>query len=113
MATKWSVLCGLLHKHLILATREGPALSMACQLRGHKNRAELYLKHRHEGVDLRIDYAHDTLRNLHTIWTRPVHIETTLNKKPVIISFDGSDFSETKIGQKGKTVRKTKRAARK
>ncbi|MFQ5575417.1 MAG: SpoVR family protein [Anaerolineae bacterium] len=60
----------------------------------YKNRGELYLRHRHEGVDLRMDYARDTLRNLHKIWSRPVHVETVSNSRPKIISFDGSEFSE-------------------
>jgi stage V sporulation protein R len=63
----------------------------------HKNRGELYLYHRHEGVDLRADYARDTLRNLHKIWTRPVHIETVVDKRPKIISFDGTDYKETRL----------------
>ncbi len=63
----------------------------------YKNRGELYLKHRHEGVDLRGDYAHDTLRNLHKIWTRPVHIETIVDSKPMLLSFDGSDFHQERI----------------
>src|SRR5690606_33386180 len=40
------------------------------------NRGELLLAHRHEGQDLRLDYARDTLRNLARIWRRPVSILT-------------------------------------
>jgi stage V sporulation protein R len=43
----------------------------------HENRGELYLVHRHEGIDLDVPYAEDTLANLFTLWKRPVHIETT------------------------------------
>jgi stage V sporulation protein R len=60
----------------------------------YKNRGELYLRHRHEGVDLKQDYARDTLRNLHRIWTRPVHVETVVDEKPQLISFDGNDFNQ-------------------
>jgi stage V sporulation protein R len=60
----------------------------------HKNRGELYLRHRHEGVDLKHDYARDTLRNLQLIWTRPVLLETVVENKPVLISFDGKDFKQ-------------------
>ena len=63
----------------------------------HENRGELYLRHRHEGVDLRQDYARDTLRNIHKIWTRPVHIETAIDEKKVLITFDGSDYKEQKL----------------
>ena len=63
----------------------------------YNNRGELYLRHRHEGVDLKQDYALDTLRNLHTIWTRPVHVETVVDEKRQLISFDGSSFNQQEI----------------
>lgn len=62
----------------------------------YNNRGELYLRHRHEGVDLKIDYARDTLRNLHRIWTRPVHIETVIDEKKRLLTFDGRDYTERK-----------------
>jgi stage V sporulation protein R len=63
----------------------------------YNNRGELYLRHRHEGVDLKMDYARDTLRNIQKIWTRPVHIETIVDDKKRLITFDGKDFGERKI----------------
>jgi stage V sporulation protein R len=63
----------------------------------YSNRGELYLRHRHEGVDLRLDYARDTLRNLHKIWTRPVHLETVIDGKNYLLTFDGRDYSERRI----------------
>jgi stage V sporulation protein R len=63
----------------------------------YNNRGELYLRHRHEGVDLKQDYARDTLRNLHTIWTRPVLLETVIDQEPKLISFDGNEFEERDI----------------
>ena len=53
------------------------------------NRGELYLRHRHEGIDLRLDYARDTLRNLHKIWTRPVHLEWDIDENKRLLSFAG------------------------
>ncbi len=63
----------------------------------YNNRGEMYLRHRHEGVDLKMDYARDTMRNLHKIWTRPIHLETVIDDKKRLLSFDGSDFSERRI----------------
>jgi stage V sporulation protein R len=60
----------------------------------HENRGELYLKHQHGGVDLRMDYAEDTMRNLHKLWTRPVHIETAYDEKPMVLSFDGKEHQK-------------------
>ncbi len=37
-----------------------------------ENRGELLLAHKHDGQDLKPDYARETLRNLQTIWRRPV-----------------------------------------
>jgi len=63
----------------------------------YKNRGELYLRHDYSGVGLKMDYAFDTLRNLHTLWARPVHLETVVKRQPKVITFDGQDFSETKL----------------
>jgi stage V sporulation protein R len=64
----------------------------------HRNRGELLLRHQHEGVDLKLNYAHDTLTNLHYIWSRPVHLETIVDGKPSVISFDGNEHSVKPIG---------------
>ena len=50
-----------------------------------------------EGVDLKMDYGRDTMRNIHKLWSRPVHLETVVDDKKRLISFDGKDFSERKI----------------
>ena len=51
----------------------------------YENRGELYLEHRHEGIDLDIPYAQETLRNLFTIWTRPIHLKTYLKEKGLVV----------------------------
>jgi stage V sporulation protein R len=56
----------------------------------YRNRGELYLRHQFEGIELKQDYARDTLANLHKLWGRPVHVETVIDEKPSIMSFDGS-----------------------
>ncbi len=63
----------------------------------YNNRGELYLKHRHEGVDLKLDYANDTMNNLHKIWTRPVHLQTTIDEAAYLLSYDGNEFSRKKL----------------
>ncbi|MBS0204569.1 MAG: SpoVR family protein [Planctomycetes bacterium] len=59
----------------------------------YRNRGELYLLHQFQGIELKMDYAQDSLRNLHKLWARPVHIESVIDDKPSIISFDGSSHS--------------------
>jgi len=61
------------------------------------NRNELYLLHQHEGVELQLDEARDTLLNLFKIWKRPVHIETILDDAKTLLSFDGEEHNETEI----------------
>jgi stage V sporulation protein R len=60
----------------------------------HANRGELVLSHNHEGIDLREDYARETLINLERIWRRPVHLDTRAEGKPRFLSFDGTDFTD-------------------
>ncbi len=57
----------------------------------YRNRGELYLRHHFAGVELDMKYANDTLENLERLWNRPVHIETVLEERQVVLSFDGSD----------------------
>ena len=72
----------------------------------HKNRGELMLLHTFEGVELKTDYARDTLANLYRLWKRPVHISTVMEDEPVTLSFDGSEHS--KSTQKASTTEKSK-----
>jgi len=55
----------------------------------YKNRGELYLWHDFAGVELKHDYARDTLVNVQRIWGRPAHIETMIDEKPAILTYDG------------------------
>lgn len=57
-----------------------------------RNRGELLLHHTHEGRDLDIRYAKEVLRNLVTIWRRPVHIQTRVGDEPQLWSHDGKSF---------------------
>jgi stage V sporulation protein R len=59
-----------------------------------ENRGELLLRHLHDGVDLRVDWARDTLANLYRAWRRPVNLLTKLEDKGKLLSFDGKNHSE-------------------
>ena len=59
-----------------------------------KNRGELYLEHTYNGVELQADYGRDTLVNLYKLWTRPVHIETVLDDKVTVLSYDGTEHKQ-------------------
>lgn len=57
----------------------------------YRNRGELYLLHQYQGMPLKQDYARDTLVNLCKLWGRPVHIESLVDDKPSVLSFDGTN----------------------
>ena len=50
---------------------------------------ELYLRHMYEEQEIDIDYAEKTLRYVFQLWKRPVHLETVLNGKGVVLTYDG------------------------
>ncbi len=58
-----------------------------------RNRGELLLRHEFNGVELRLDQAKDTLANIQFIWGRPVSLNTLVDGKPAMLSFDGSEHS--------------------
>jgi stage V sporulation protein R len=58
------------------------------------NRSELLLRHQHEGVDLKMDHARDTMAALFRVWKRPVNILTKIDGKGRILRFDGRDHSD-------------------
>jgi len=64
----------------------------------HENKGELLLMHRHDGVDLKVDYAKETLKNIQSIWGRPVHLETVVEKRRRLFSFDGKKHMEKALG---------------
>lgn len=59
----------------------------------HGNRGELLLVHDHQGVDLRADYARETLAALVRVWKRPVCVQTVVDGKNAVFRFDGKEHS--------------------
>ena len=55
----------------------------------YRRSRELYLKHCHEGDDLDLDYADKTLKYVHQLWSRPVHLETIVEGKKTVLSYEG------------------------
>jgi stage V sporulation protein R len=62
-----------------------------------ENRGELLLAHKHDGQDLKPDYARETLRNLQTVWRRPCNLVTKVEGKGVCLRFDGQNQTEKKV----------------
>jgi stage V sporulation protein R len=73
----------------------------------HRNRGELLLKHEHNGIDLKLNQGQDTLVNLQSIWGRPVHLETIVDAKPTLLSYDGNEHTQKPIGETDDARRST------
>ncbi|MEY4066095.1 MAG: hypothetical protein RIR26_2303, partial [Pseudomonadota bacterium] len=55
------------------------------------NRGELLLQHKHQGKDLKIDWAMETMSSLFKIWNRPVNLATVLEGEQRLLVFDGNE----------------------
>jgi stage V sporulation protein R len=63
----------------------------------YENRGELLLRHAHEGVDLKMDHARDTIANLCRVWKRPVNLLTKSDGKGKLLRYDGQTHSEKTV----------------
>lgn len=50
---------------------------------------ELLLKHQYEGLELDLKYLEHTLPHVYKLWGRPVHLETVVEEKRAMFSYDG------------------------
>ncbi len=62
-----------------------------------ENKGELLLRHAHEGMDLDLGHAKDTLHNLFKVWTRPVLLHTLVEGKGRMFRWDGDGFSDSAV----------------
>lgn len=65
----------------------------------YRNRGELLLRHQHNGIDLRLDRAADTLANIQFIWGRPVNLQTVIDNQPSMLVYDGAAHSIKTLGE--------------
>lgn len=62
----------------------------------YANRGELYLAHKHIGVDIEIKYANECLKNLRQIWGRPVHLQARIDDDMVLFSTEEDQVKQQK-----------------
>jgi len=65
----------------------------------YRNRGELYLGHRHVGVDLDVRYLTETIKCVQEIWGRPVHLHTQIDDEPMLFSFDGEQSTQQRVDE--------------
>jgi stage V sporulation protein R len=63
----------------------------------YKQNRELYLKHYFEKTPLDVGYAEKTLQYIYTIWGRTVHLETMMDNKKVLFTYDGRNNTKRAI----------------
>jgi stage V sporulation protein R len=59
-----------------------------------QNKGELLMWHKHQGLDLDVRWARETMRSLGEIWKRPVNVETEVDGQKKLFSYQNGDFSE-------------------
>lgn len=55
---------------------------------GHFGERNLVISHVYEGVELDIEYIEKTLPHIFNLWGQPVHLETVIDDKKVVFSYD-------------------------
>jgi stage V sporulation protein R len=61
------------------------------------SRGELYLAHKHNGQDLEIKFAVETLRNIYKIWQHPVHLQARIDDDMILFTFAGDQPKQQTI----------------
>ena len=59
-----------------------------------QNKGELLLWHKHQGLDLDMKWARETMRALGEIWGRPVNVETEFDNQKKILRFADGEFTD-------------------
>jgi len=60
----------------------------------YDNKGELLLEHVYDSKELDYSQAQDTLTNIYTIWSRPVHIQTIEDGIAIFWSYDGEEHTK-------------------
>ena len=59
----------------------------------YSRNGELYLKHGYEGTELDPHYLENVLPYIYQLWGKAVYMETYLENKPIVYSYDGKKVS--------------------
>ncbi|GIO24492.1 SpoVR family protein [Oceanobacillus sp. J11TS1] len=58
---------------------------------------ELYLRHGYEDIELDIKYLEHVLPYIYQLWGRAVHLETVVEKRETLYTYDGKDMHKQRI----------------
>jgi len=59
----------------------------------YQRSGELYLTHAYEGIELDLKYLEKTLPYIYELWGKSIHLETLVENKPVLFTYDGKKHS--------------------
>jgi stage V sporulation protein R len=62
-----------------------------------QNKGELLLWHKHQGLDLDVKWARETMTALHEIWGRPVNVETEVDGQKKILRYSEGEFTDRSV----------------
>lgn len=74
---------------LVFARVNGGSPYLVVKDADHLRTGEIVLKHQYEGIELDLKYMERTLPYVYKLWGRAVHLETMIDDKPVLFTFDG------------------------
>ncbi|MOA22610.1 SpoVR family protein [compost metagenome] len=64
----------------------------------YQRTGELMLKHQYEGIELDLKYLERTLPYVYQLWGKTVHIETVVEEKAAIFTYDGQKHYRKIVG---------------
>lgn len=64
----------------------------------YSRNGELYVTHQYEGTELDPHYLEHVLPYMYQLWGRPVHMETVIENKPILYSYDGKKVTRRALG---------------
>jgi len=64
----------------------------------YKGKRELYLKHAYDGIELDLEYREKTMEHIFYLWDRPVHLESVIDERKVLFTFDGTTHIRSGVG---------------
>jgi len=74
---------------LVRARINGGSPYLVVQDGDFERNGELFIVHRYEGIELDLKYLERTLPHIYSLWGRTVHLQTVLEDKKALFSFDG------------------------
>lgn len=74
---------------LVLARVNGGFPYLVIKDADYDRNGELYIEHRYESIELDLKYLERTLPHIYSLWGRNIHLETVVEEKKALFTYDG------------------------